>query len=325
MGRKKIEIIQAIRGIAALGIVYFHTEYGPWKSANWGVDLFFILSGYFLMMSTERNRGGYYWKNKLLRLCPLYYTMTMVVALGCLLVPSVFRSTIVNAETLIKSFLFLPCYAGSGRIYPVYSVGWTMNLEMFFYLLFFAAMKINHKHRGSIAVCMICFLSLTGMLLRPQSVVLKFWTQTRLINFAAGIGAYGIEKKTGEPEIGRRICLAGMGVVLTLLFSGRYLVGEQFYHLWNVWWGSVLLFLSLPLKEMPVPGVLKRLGDMSYSIYMTHFLIIGSACRVLIDNTKLSARNTVLVIAAVAFVVPCSWIVYQIFEIRLVKWLKRKG
>lgn len=55
---KRLEIIQAMRGIAALGIVYFHTEYGPWKSANWGVDFFFILSGYFLMLSTEINRGG---------------------------------------------------------------------------------------------------------------------------------------------------------------------------------------------------------------------------------------------------------------------------
>lgn len=56
---KKIEIIQVMRGIAALGIVYFHTEYGFWKSANWGVDFFFILSGYFLMMSTRMYRGGY--------------------------------------------------------------------------------------------------------------------------------------------------------------------------------------------------------------------------------------------------------------------------
>lgn len=58
MANKKIEIIQAMRGIAALGIVYFHTEYGPWKSANWGVDFFFILSGFFLMMSTEISGGG---------------------------------------------------------------------------------------------------------------------------------------------------------------------------------------------------------------------------------------------------------------------------
>lgn len=56
--KKKIGIIQALRGIAALGIVYFHTEYGPWKSANWGVEFFFILSGYFLMLSTEKMGGG---------------------------------------------------------------------------------------------------------------------------------------------------------------------------------------------------------------------------------------------------------------------------
>ena len=56
--RKKIEIVQVMRGIAALGIVYFHTEYGPWKSSNWGVDFFFILSGYFLMWSTEVISSG---------------------------------------------------------------------------------------------------------------------------------------------------------------------------------------------------------------------------------------------------------------------------
>lgn len=56
--RKKLEILQAVRGIAAIGIVYFHTEYGPWKSANWGVDFFFLLSGFLAMLSTRLGGGG---------------------------------------------------------------------------------------------------------------------------------------------------------------------------------------------------------------------------------------------------------------------------
>lgn len=56
--RKKLEILQAVRGIAAIGIVYFHTEYGPWKSANWGVDFFFLLSGFLAMLSTRLGGGA---------------------------------------------------------------------------------------------------------------------------------------------------------------------------------------------------------------------------------------------------------------------------
>ncbi len=317
MGRKKIEIIQAMRGIAALGIVYFHTEYGPWRSANWGVDFFFILSGYFLMMSTKAVvGGGQYWKSKLRRICPLYYFMTIVVAIGCLLVPSVFRSTIVNAETLIKSFLFLPCYAGNGKIFPVYSIGWTLNLEMFFYLLFFIALKINHKQRGNIVIGMACLLIVLGIVFRPENVMLKFWTQPRLFDFVIGIGIYCLEQRMGRPKVDRKICITGIGASILLLFSGYYLLGDCFGYLWNMLWGGILLFLCLPLYDMPVNRFMKLLGDMSYSIYMAHFLIIGFICRVLIDNTKLSLTNTVFVMAAVAFVIPCSWVVYQVFEVR---------
>ena len=51
--KNKLEIFQAVRGIAAIGIVCFHTEYGPWKSANWGVDFFFLQSGFLAMLSTR--------------------------------------------------------------------------------------------------------------------------------------------------------------------------------------------------------------------------------------------------------------------------------
>ncbi len=310
---KKIEIIQAIRGIAALGIVYFHTEYGPWRSANWGVDFFFILSGYFLMLSTKTVvGGGSYWKRKMLRICPLYYVMTIVVAIGCLLVPSVFRTTIVNVKTLIKSILFLPCYAHNNKIFPIYSIGWTLNLEIFFYLLFFVAMRINHRRRGSIAVGSVFLLVLLGQLLHPQDAMLKFWTQSRLFDFVIGIWIYCLEQKTN-----RMICIAGISASILLLFSGKYLLGDHFSYLWNTLWSSILLLLCLPLHNMPVKGLLKSLGDMSYSIYMSHYPIIAFVCWVLIDNTKLSLTNTAIVMMAIIFVIPCSWVMYQVFEKRL--------
>lgn len=249
--------------------------------------------------------------------------MTIVVAIGCVFVPSLFRSTIVNAETTIKSFLFIPCFARDGKIYPVYSVGWTLNLEMFFYLLFFAAMRINHRHRGSIAAGTVCLLILLGWLLQPRNSIMKFWTQTRMLDFMVGIGLYRLDQKAGKIRIRKEICFAGMGAAILLLFSGAYLLGDHFSFFWNMLWGGVLLFLCLPLKEEAANRYLKALGDMSYSLYMTHFLIIGLICRVFIPDASLSVKNTVIVIGAIAVSVLCASFVYWLFEKRLARYLNR--
>lgn len=157
--------------------------------------------------------------------------MTVVVAIGYMLLPQFFRSTVVNVETLVKSFLFLLCYAENDKIYPVYSIGWTLNLEMFFYLLFFVAMKMNHKQCGNIAMGMTCLLILAGILLEPQSVMLKFWTQTRLVDFITGIGIYELEQKVGDVRINKKICTGAILAMLIGLFSGKYLL----------WGGSAVL------------------------------------------------------------------------------------
>lgn len=145
----RLEILQVVRGIAAVGIVYFHTEYGPWKSANWGVDFFFLLSGFLTMLSTQFRGQKKFWFSRITKICPLYYIMTIIVIVLYQIVPNVFRSTIVTSETIIKSLLFIPCYAANGKIYPIYSVAWTLTLEMFFYMVFSICMQINYKKEGN--------------------------------------------------------------------------------------------------------------------------------------------------------------------------------
>lgn len=240
--------------------------------------------------------------------------MTVVAAVGCLLVPSAFRSTVVNAETLTKSFLFIPCEARSGKIFPVYSIGWTLNLEMFFYVLFYCGMRISHKHRGLITAAVTGILVILGQALTPQDTVLRFWTQAELVNFVIGIGIYGVEKEVGNIWMDRRICLVGIAISLVMLFSGKYLMKGHFSFLWNTLWGGAMLFLSLPIKDMPANQYLTHLGDMSYSIYLTHFMVIGVICRILIDNKVYSIKNTVIVVTAIGISLACAGIAYRFIE-----------
>jgi len=78
--KKRISELDALRGIAALMVVFFHftldrpqAAYGFNLGAT-GVDLFFIISGFVILMSTERCKS---WKDfvvsRVSRLYPAYW------------------------------------------------------------------------------------------------------------------------------------------------------------------------------------------------------------------------------------------------------------
>lgn len=249
-----------------------------------------------------------------MRLCPLYYIITLIVVIGYTIVPSVFRSTVVNGETLIKSFLFIPCYARQGMIFPIYSIGWTLNLEMFFYVVFFLSMKINHRHRGFIAFIIIGVLVVLGMACQPQNAIMKFWTQQMLLEFVLGIAVFELQARFGEFKVNPKVCLFGIGVILLLQFSHKILLEDRYHLVWSMALSTLLLLLCLPLKNMKVNRYLKRLGDMSYTLYLTHFFIVGTVCRVLIDNTQISFMNTCIVVTTIVVTILFSWYVHLGFE-----------
>ena len=321
--RNKLEILQAVRGIAAIGIVYFHTEYGPWKSANWGVDFFFLLSGFLAMLSTRLGGGQRrFWFSRITKICPLYYIMTAVVIALYRIVPNVFRTTIVTTETILKSFLFIPCYASNGKIYPVYSVAWTLTLEMFFYVVFSLCMKINHKKRGGLAVCALAGLAALGKIATFESAVLTFWTDKHLLEFAIGIVIYLAYEKGVCPDR-KRFSVFLIAMEIIMLFSGKYILGDHLtIFTWNMLWGTCLLVTSLAYGNGKCNKFLVMLGNISYSMYMIHFLFVGLVVRIMIDNQVYSMKNTLLVILTILTVIPISYGVYRVMEVYLPEKIK---
>lgn len=313
---KKLEILQVIRGIAAIGIVYFHTEYGPWKSANWGVDFFFILSGFLIMLSTQSGGQKRFWFSRIIKICPLYYIMTTIIIILYQIVPNMFRSTIVTTETIIKSLLFIPCYAADGKIYPVYSVTWTLTLEIFFYIIFSICMRLDYKRRGQLAICVLAGLAALGKAIIFDNAILTFWTDVHLLEFAIGIVIYFMYKKGIWFGI-KRISVLFIVIEIIMLFSGKYILGNYFTIIWNMIWGSCLLITSLTYGYEKCNKFLVMLGNISYSMYMIHFLLVGLVVRILIDNQVYSIANTLLVVLTILAVIPVSYIVYRIMEVYL--------
>ena len=92
--------IQALRGLAALFVVFQHVRFLNFGA--FGVDIFFCISGFMIMFTTEKSTK-YFFRKRLVRILPLYYLMTLGTYLSLLLFPSMFQQTRHDFSYLVKS------------------------------------------------------------------------------------------------------------------------------------------------------------------------------------------------------------------------------
>jgi peptidoglycan/LPS O-acetylase OafA/YrhL len=130
---KTIKSIQLLRAIAALSVVYVHcTTGGGYKfpsTGSFGVDIFFIISGFIIAYMVERNTERFFIK-RVFRVAPLYIITTIMMIMIVVIFPNIIRSTTVTLSGFIKSVLFIPGRENGGV--PIFGQGWTLNFEMFF-------------------------------------------------------------------------------------------------------------------------------------------------------------------------------------------------
>lgn len=150
----------------------------------------------------HRKSTKYFFRKRLIRILPLYYLMTLVTYLSLLLFPSMFQQTRHNLSYLVKSLLFIPFDIGGGIIQPLVRIGWTINCEMLFYLLFFIAFHISMKYRGLICSAFLAVLVGAVQIFAPLisswqspigrmfSPVLMFYGDPVMLEFIFGILAY---------------------------------------------------------------------------------------------------------------------------------------
>ncbi len=139
-----------MRAFAVLAVILFHA-YTPWAVGGfYGVDVFFVLSGYLItgiLVSEWQKRQtialGHFWARRARRLLPALFLMLFVVLLVADLWPSVLGSPGLLGDTLATIFYssnwrFLAEHAnyftGTGNQSPLLHT-WTLAIEEQFYLV----------------------------------------------------------------------------------------------------------------------------------------------------------------------------------------------
>jgi peptidoglycan/LPS O-acetylase OafA/YrhL len=119
-----------------------------WPNGAAGVDLFFVISGLVMMISVSRRSGTprdwkAFMRGRIERIVPLYWLMSGLKLLQMAALPGLTPHLRLVWWNAVATFLFIPSRDGSGAVYPLIAAGWSLNLEMLFYVLFAAAIAIG--------------------------------------------------------------------------------------------------------------------------------------------------------------------------------------
>jgi peptidoglycan/LPS O-acetylase OafA/YrhL len=128
----KIEVIQVLRFLAAFSVMMVHLPVIGF--GIWGVDIFFVISGFIMMYVTENNQKNFLVK-RIIRIVPLYWILTLGVFSIAIFYPDLLNNTTANFEHLIKSLFFIPFDKNGSGHFPILFLGWTLNFEVIFYIL----------------------------------------------------------------------------------------------------------------------------------------------------------------------------------------------
>jgi exopolysaccharide production protein ExoZ len=282
--------IHALRGVAAALVVIFHTFYsldwmrplmGPIGWTRFGVDIFFVISGFVMVASTtgRSTSPAQFLTRRLARIVPLYW---LVIIAFAMVMPTW------TGGQLAASLLFLPSEnALNGLLQPVLPPGWTLNLEMFFYLLFAGALILPEKLRVP-AVTTTLILICCAHLVWPDSSLLGFYGDSLVLSFALGmvIAQYGVRLHWAFAFLGL-LLLANSGT-----FQAPRIIAQGLPAAMIV---SGALSLERYLRDN---AAINLAGDASYAIYLVHLPVVLGVASLLNGHIQPGIGAALILIAS---------------------------
>ncbi|EEW1799930.1 acyltransferase [Escherichia coli] len=303
----KIISIHYLRGIAALLVVFFHFRFylnnvyaqhdlGTllFGGGAFGVDLFFMISGFIIAMSTNKTNSPFIFVIR--RFFRIYPAFILTFLIG-----AYFVYYNMPIDSIVRSMFFIhkdyslesPSFG-----YNILGPAWTLTYEFYFYFTFVIAMSISHSYRILISSILITVPMLVihlffsgridisggGSPLIPDETIcyslIRFLGSPIMLEFIIGMIAYEIflrfpadKKHLTFPKV---IFYISLGIFSFFYFQNNYYgFGLQGFGLW-----SVILMTGFLIHEKysttKVNKTLSFLGDISYSLYLTHYVIINA-------------------------------------------------
>lgn len=332
-GMSTLVSVQYLRAFAAIIVVYYHV-FSNRVAEDWsagrnfgilGVDIFFIISGLIMWVSTSRQPGGSlkFLKRRACRIYPMWWIALTVWIVSRRIVPDHLHNADVTVKSVICSYLLFPHFHNVfiGRVWPILVPGWTLQLEIFFYALFGLSLLLPAKlPRFFLVLGALCVLTVLGAVVAPADAVLITYTNPLLLEFGAGVVF-----AAALPLLQRVPVILG---VTSILLGGVWIY-VSYDHIVDSGLARVLV-LGIPAAfivggMLALEPVLARrrsrflllLGDASYSLYLTHPIAISLAA-VIWEKLRLPSGNHLMA----ACFIPIALVVALAVGVITYKWIE---
>lgn len=338
----KLLSIQALRGVAVLLVVVFHLtlierKFGGsntimpdfLKFGMFGVDLFFVISG-FVMVTVTRGKfqsikhALMFLFHRISRIYPLHWVYSTIALLVFLIRPSWVNSSQGNQIDILASYLLLP-----DELLPLVQVSWTLIHEVYFYIVFFVIMLTLPEKFLTIAMLLwggvIAIFGLsTG---NPYyNIVFNPLTIEFIIGCLLAVRYYNFK----EVKINGNLLVVIALLALLAAILGYIFFVDQTGNSPDRWWR--ILFYGIPAiiivfcitaaeqNKVTLPASLIQSGNASYSIYLSHLFtinVIGRLWSIFANDSIVD--NFVAIVIAFTAVIIVGFLSYWYVEIPLLK------
>ena len=275
--KRKIEFLEAVRGIAAAIVVIQHVlaaNFPTYLTASMhsldlgrvGVVAFFLVSGYVIPLSLKHQSVGVFAARRFYRLYPVYW-----VALGLFCFIHNFTGVIPGQTPLavLTNIFMVQGLIGLASILPP---AWTLSLELVFYGQAVAAkiLRISRflSHAGWFWLALYLLLCVAARLV-GKDLPITF----PLLLFVASVGHSVYLRDQRMPNnLGRFLWVGAFVIPVGSVFSVDP-AWPPFTYTLSAFCGFALFFAMWLLRSITFPTWTQWLGGVSYAIYLFHPIV----------------------------------------------------
>ena len=358
--RQEFTLLNVARGIAALTVVPIHVVIHLSGNDGWTgvyefargfvIPFFFALTGFVLVLShrAEIERGWetgdraylaerlrIFWVKRIVRLYPIYWVTTTAVVLAAVVLPGAMKSAKFAPRFFLQSYVAWP----PDQTLPILPQGWTVPFVMRCYLLFALAYFIPMRTLRWVflalyAGVLVNTLRHLGFLGDPSAHVnylVDFLFTPFSWQFLWGmIAAWLIQRHPGKPGSLTLLLVVLAGYTALYIVDLMRFMPSYDVRMMNFGIAVGLVVYALAQyevgKKINVPWFFRKLGDASYSLYITHLPLVIVLSRVFarVFGPNADLRSTGFIWLQVAICVAVAFVFHSIVEEPMTTMLSRR-
>lgn len=344
--KKHFNVLDGLRGVAAVAIVCFHFMeiVYPDYSKNFighgflAVDFFFCLSGFVIAYAYDDRMEDMgmleFFKSRIIRLHPLVVLGSVLGLLAFLFDPFSDAASGYSIGKLflifVSSALLIPLPIMEDRFFnlfglnaPAWSLFWEYVANIFY------AFILCRLHKKLLIIAVLVATALLIMVAYRSSSLVGGWSGSTFwdggarvfYSFLAGLVIYRFNL-----IIKNKLGFIGLSILLLLALLAPYSQNS-----WITELGIVLIYFPLivslgagTLAGQGAGKICKFSGDISYPLYMTHYVAIWIFGNYYNTYKPEGIQLNVVVIGGMICLVAFAYITMILFDIPLRKYLNRK-